>query len=464
LHASDLAKKSIHVFTSKGTLVKDITGTLQQGNLSTPMGIAINSKENFFVPNNQSIELYDPEGSFIQHLQKSQNDYDLYGYIQSPNHIYADRQDRIYIFNDHQIMIINQAGYLVHEIPMKLNNQPQGHARHQQQKTENLVGVCFDSILRRIYVANGSELQVFGEMKLDISFFGNSPPKTIGKDQLAGCHQVRFDSQKQLIALDRFTKAIRIFDKAGGFIRTIEEVVLNQKRQKIQPIDVAVDRNGNIYVLDQAKIFVFKSNWQLSYALGESRLKKPEGLAYDPRNNALLVTDSQAQEILVIKIQDNTIRRIQSQDADQSDPDFPLLNHPTKIAVNSKGDIFVCDRALAPDMQEMVLEMQEDDIPEAFYTNKIEVFDAELNFLKFFGNSDGFGSIEGFFIDQSNDNVYVMDGGRNSLHIFDKDDKEIHTINFVDSKSKITPFGICLDPSSERLYLANQTDIQVIAK
>jgi streptogramin lyase len=104
------------------------------------------------------------------------------------------------------------------------------------------------------------------------------------------------DGEGGIVLLDRGDKSVRIFDETGRLLRS-----LGPRTDMRKPVDVAVDRFQNAYVIEEdAGVLVFSPQGQLLASIGTQELHKPKALTLDP-SGAVLVYDEKAQKVLRFK-------------------------------------------------------------------------------------------------------------------------------------------------------------------
>lgn len=164
------------------------------------------------------------------------------------------------------------------------------------------------------------------------------------------------------------------------------------------PLGVTVDPQGNVYVADgeQNSILVLDKDEKPIRAIPlKGKVVRPAGLAFDARNNHLLVADSQGHKIVMYK-PDGTWAASFGKRGDR-DGEF---NYPVGVTVDHKGEIVVADSMNA----------------------RIQIFDGTGKFLRKFGQrGDGaadFQIIKSVAVD-SDDDIYVTDGKASRILIFD---------------------------------------------
>lgn len=108
----------------------------------------------------------------------------------------------------------------------------------------------------------------------------------------------------------------------------------------VSPIGLTVDDNGRLYVTDSATGIVYRSDpWDHKLKpLLNRRLGRPTGIAFNPVNKLIYISDTVESQIVVVDKNGVERRRL------GTPGDGGLgLNRPTDLAVNSIGEILVTD-------------------------------------------------------------------------------------------------------------------------
>lgn len=156
-----------------------------------------------------------------------------------------------------------------------------------------------------------------------------------------------------LLVLDRIVP----LDAQGAIIWRISEDTLSQVVKiphdesigVVLPDDITVDSEGRIYITDRkpARIWRYSADgtnegiWWIPNATADAQVFSPTGLAYDPVNDAILVTDSELDAIYRIPASsadmNATAEAVELIYVDSQENDYSLDG----ITVSPTGDIFV---------------------------------------------------------------------------------------------------------------------------
>jgi len=137
---------------------------------------------------------------------------------------------------------------------------------------------------------------------------------------------------------DRMTGAIYVYDRDGAYQRTF---TLAEPRQGWQPLGLAFDAKGNLYVTDLSgpfqKVLVIDRTATVVRRLGENdKLSFPNGVAVDGAGN-VYVSDSNNGRLLVFGT-DGQVRAQVGRGAGQGN-----LGLPRGLAMDGQGRVFVAD-------------------------------------------------------------------------------------------------------------------------
>jgi DNA-binding beta-propeller fold protein YncE len=212
---------------------------------------------------------------------------------------------------------------------------------------------------------------------------------------------VAVDSKGNIYVADTYVGAVFIFNtevEKVSFIHNGKEVHFEQI------IGLAMDDNDRLFISDShlKTIFVFDAAHRLVGSFGADSLERPSGIALDAKNRLLYVTDVVKNQVAVFDADTFKFQRaIGGPPAKQGDEDPGTFARPTNVAVDGKGDIYVADTI----------------------NNRIQIFDAEGNFLSMFGRGgDGpgyFGRPKGLAVDRDG-HIWVADTSMDRVQVFDR--------------------------------------------
>jgi len=253
---------------------------------------------------------------------------------------------------------------------------------------------------------------------------------------------IEADAAGRLYVVDTYLKIVHVFDTNSNQYRTFptDGVAVTM------PIDVAVDKNGGcLYLTDsQAGVVVIFDDFGKKPVgvIGKGVLKRPTGIAVNPKTDELLVVDTALAQILRYDLKNHRLKgKFGGRGKTQG-----RFHYPTNIWAAANGTILIADslnfriQVFAPDGQFLHSFGGPGDIPgyftrprgvaadsdgniyvvDALFDN-VQVFAPDGRVLMAFGGSgNGFGQFwlpNGIFID-SNDRIYVSDSYNKRIQVF----------------------------------------------
>jgi TolA-binding protein len=153
-----------------------------------------------------------------------------------------------------------------------------------------------------VVTSSGTMIVTNRDQKTVVQFSSDGKPKGDFARMIAA-RRLAVDGQDQVAALDGDTKSVVVFGRDGHVVTRIPE--RGTGYQFKQPVDVAFDRLGHLYVLDRAAIFVFtpQSTLLTTISIPEKTpgsFANAEALALDSAAR-LFVFDSRAAVVQVYR-------------------------------------------------------------------------------------------------------------------------------------------------------------------
>jgi len=164
-----------------------------------------------------------------------------------------------------------------------------------------------------------------------------APPASTGSEH-APVYMAVDPLTSEVYVSDRAAGTVYIYDRDGAYQR---ELTLAVPRPGWQPLGLAFDKAGNLYVTDLAgpyqKILVIDRTAQVVRTIGENeKLSFPNGLAVDGDGN-IYVADSNNGRLLMFDTNGTIVGQI-GRGAGQGN-----LGLPRGLAVDASGRVFVAD-------------------------------------------------------------------------------------------------------------------------
>jgi sugar lactone lactonase YvrE len=201
--------------------------------------------------------------------------------------------------------------------------------------------LCAAALARVDYVRTIPSVREFTKPR---SFFGKlldvvaGPPEN--RPEIVRPYATTHDSTGRLLVADPGQHGIHIYDFEK---RKYQFVKGPRKRELISPIDVACDKNDDIYVSDsvRAKVYVFDTHGRFLRTIGgtsgESVLVRPTGMALDRAARRLYLTDTLRHQVLVFGLDGSLVRVIGKRGTGPAE-----FNFPTALTL-SQGKLYVVD-------------------------------------------------------------------------------------------------------------------------
>jgi len=271
----------------------------------------------------------------------------------------------------------------------KITNHPQGIAL---DKEGNIYVSDTNNDLLHKFDAQGNLLQTFGETKKRLF---NKPQGIILDKQ--GDILIADTNNHQIVKISSTTGNILL--KLGKKNHGEQFTPGSAPGEFNHPVDIALDKDENIYVADCANARVQKFNpqgdflFEIKVVISTLTVSEPVGVSVDQHGN-IYVTD-QANDCLVKYNSTGTVlMRIGS-----SGNEPGHFNKPQDVFVNSLGYIYVADTNI----------------------NRIQKFDRYGNLCAYFGNlgkeENQFNKPAGLAFDSSG-NLYIADSNNSRIQVF----------------------------------------------
>jgi len=170
-------------------------------------------------------------------------------------------------------------------------------------------------------------------------------------------------------------------------------------------IGLAMDDSDRLFVSDTKfhHILVFDRDRKIEGSISEGGLVDPGGMAIDNENRFLYVADAVLDQVFVYDADKlNLIRKIGTSGKKHTLTEPGQFSVPTNLAVDADGNLYVTDT----------------------YNNRVEVFDADGNFIRAWGKSGDrpgtFSRPKGIAID-ADGHVWVADAVQDTLQCYTAD-------------------------------------------
>jgi DNA-binding beta-propeller fold protein YncE len=231
-----------------------------------------------------------------------------------------------------------------------------------------------------------------GGLKSFFSLFYQQERKDIVKP-----YGIETDGAGRHFVVDTSEKKVHVFDKGNMVYYSFPENETSFKK----PIDIAVGKDGYVYVTDSVDgvVKIFKENGKKFVGeIGRHVLGRPSGLAINEKKNELMVVDTLSSQVVIYHIDNKEFKGTIGRDGSEEG----AFHYPTNIFVSRDGDIFISDSL----------------------NFRIQVFSADREFIRSFGkagNGPGFFSRPRGVAVDSDGNIYVVDALFDNVQVFDSE-------------------------------------------
>ena len=279
----------------------------------------------------------------------------------------------------------------------------------------------------------------------DFSFGSESEP---GGDHQAP-QDVAIDSEGNFYLVDVNANQVHKYDAANTWLMSWGEFGA-QNGQFNGPVSITVDSGGNVYVADSGNDRVQKfdqnGNWLLNFFPPIGGFNSPAGIEADGAGN-VYVTDSLNHSVYKYDSNGDFVLRVGSAESGSGNGEFGIPVRHITVSPDS-STIYVIDAS----------------------NYRIQAFDSNGNYLRQWGSEgsgDGqFDSPWGIAISPDGGTVYVSDTGNRNVQSFDSQGNYLRTLDVqaLDPERGLIPVGMTL-PSNDTLYVIEKgvVGIQVVA-
>ena len=180
--------------------------------ISTPTGVALNSKGHLFIANSGPMKLieFDENGVFVREL--------IPGILVGPHGTRVDAEDNIWVtdLELHVVLKINPAGQITLVLGQK-NNSGLFDEERQMSLFFKPADVAFGQN-GEIYVADGYGNSRIVKFDKEGNFVKTWGEKGTAKGQFDNPHNIIVDREQRVYVADRNNKRIQVFDESGNFL------------------------------------------------------------------------------------------------------------------------------------------------------------------------------------------------------------------------------------------------------
>ena len=396
-------------------------GAIERGELVNPIAIRVDRGGNIYV-------LDTGKGEIVIYNSRMQYQKSIKLKTKESSDMYLDkRKDHFYLVNaaSNTILVVDTSGKTIHEFgrlrdPLKISMD-----RYSNVYVTNKIESCIYKFIQKedtykyygkfgtnpftkitniavnkdgsIFLLNESSSEIIKVNRngWELARFGSKNAE--GKNLEKPTSIVAGEGGKYIYVLDKSRKEVLQFSNEGEFLK----IVTNQKEGKVtDPIDIASDKEGNLYVVDAKEdvCFVYNKNGAFVAQIGTKGKKgdfeylyKPTRVAVEPEGKTVYIFDDNSK-----------LRRINVYTRNDSDNLYPFLRYDK-----------------VPDVVSLLKGNN--------YNRLIVAYDSESNSqgIIFFGKNgalertltgkDGFSSIKDIEVDDT-ENIYILSANSN-VHV-----------------------------------------------
>lgn len=196
---------------------------------------------------------------------------------------------------------------------------------------------------------------------------------------------------------------IYVSSQRGISIYDTKEKTINIMKKYVgRPKDIAIGRDGALYVADSISrcVLVIKDGKLISTIGSLQELNSPHGLALDEDRGRLFVTDPKNNAIHAYTLEGKHLFSIES--SSEGSAVWPRFGAPVDLAINSAGDIYFTEQGSA----------------------RVLIFNNQGEYIASFAKRGARpGNLvlpKGIAVDSA-DNVYVVDAAMENIQVFDRE-------------------------------------------
>jgi len=396
---------------------------------------------------------YDSEGAYLKQVGIDDQGGTDNERLDRPAGIALDSAGRIYVSdsNNQRIQIFDPSG--VYSATIGVTGEP----GPQEDRFQNPQRITID-VDDNLYVADSGNqrIQIFdtnGVYSATIGVTGVSGSENI---QLNNPMGVTVDADRIYVA-DTYNNRVQIFDRTTlGYLATLGTGWGSGDYEFKNPNDVAVDADGNLYVADADNHRVQKFNDSLQYVrtFGTTDIPYltdgyhyflPDDVAVDRYGNIGILEDWHGERF--IKLDAKGSEQFTIGEAGIAGDDLDHLSSPAGIDFDTLGNIYIADCS----------------------NHRVQIFNSDGDFQETLGSGPGSGQYQfdcpsGVTIDGTG-NIIVADRGNRRVQIYDKSHVYKATVGVtgesgVDNQHFESPIQVAADASGN-IFVADVWNFRV---
>jgi sugar lactone lactonase YvrE len=245
---------------------------------------------------------------------------------------------------------------------------------------------------------------------------------------------VAVDTSGRIFVADPAQRGVVVYDQQA---QTAVCWKGNEQFPLFGPAGIALDDSGRLFVTDvyKAHVVVFDRTGTPVALFGKDVLKRPEGIAIDPRRSRVYVGDMKLKQVASFDMRTFAAGPAVGEPSELGRTGPGRLSGPGSVAVNSKGELYVSDRSSCG----------------------VQVFDSEGTFIRSvrIECSTARGFVHPIAIGRD-DTVYIADVEASTIQAFPKDGSDFLLATMAgNAASPLSRTGIATDQHN-RIYVSEQ--------
>ncbi len=419
-----------------------------------PMGVALDSLGNLYVSDyyNQRVQVFDSSGFYSATIGVTEQSGCDNAHFNGPYHIAIDDSDNLYVADEwnHRVQIFD-ANH-AYSATLGVCGVPGSDNDHFIDPW----GVAVDS--DRIYVSDANNrVQVFDRATLDyqttLGIGGGS-----GDYQFERPNDIAVDSAGNLYVADQWNHRVQKYNSSLAYVRTFgttDVPYLTDGYHYNQPVDVAVDADGNIAIIEGLwggggeRLIKLTASGVPLFTIGEpgvsgsdlDHFAQPFGVAFDLSGN-IYVADCGNHRVQIFTAE-GVWGATLGTGPGTGDYEF---NCPSGVAFDSSGNIYVADSS----------------------NHRVQIYNSSRIYVATLGVTGVAGADNSHFnwpndveVDAAG-NLYVADTLNHRVQIFDSSRAWLRTLGGFgfDNDHFWEPWGVAVDPAGN-LFVAEKFNPRV---
>lgn len=253
------------------------------GGLIRPYGVAVDKEGRIYVADIGKVWVFDKKNKSLSLIGDKAGP----GQLKMPIGAAVTADGKVYVsdVSSERIFIYNRNGEFIKAI---------GYAG----ELKNPSGLAVDAERERLYVAD-PKLNSVRAYTLDGRFLFGVEGLEADKGKLSFPTNIAVDSQGNIYVVDTGNFRVQVYNSEGKFLKTISGI---KPRSFVRPKGIAIDSEGNMYVVDAAlqKFFIFDKEGNFFLEVGEGGMEPgqffmPAGIAVDAEDRIYVVDQLNAR-------------------------------------------------------------------------------------------------------------------------------------------------------------------------